>query len=113
MSNEIIKVLDTICDKFGLVIDWTSQNVTPYVEQLCEHIVRYELSSSILYILIAILAIVLVIGIYKVYGDEDYVGFSAIICIVAFIVICKQLFDILAATTFLEKILIEFMQQYA
>lgn len=111
MSNEIIKVLDTICDKFGLAIDWTSQNVTPYVEQLCEHIVRYELSSSILYILIAILAIVLAIGIYK--GDEDYVGFSAIICIVAFIVICKQLFDILAATTFPEKILIEFMQQYA
>lgn len=111
MSTEIIKILDAICDKFGLVIDWTSQNVTPYVEQLCEHIVRYELSSSILYILIAILAIVLAIGIYK--GDEDYVGFSAIICIVAFIVICKQLFDILAATTFPEKILIEFMQQYA
>lgn len=111
MSTEIIKILDAICDKFGLVIDWTSQNVTPYVEQLCEHIVRYELSSSILYILIAILAIVLAIGIYK--GDEDYVGFSAIICIVAFIVICKQLFDILAATTFPEKILIEFTQQYA
>lgn len=111
MSNEIIKILDAICDKFGLAIDWTSQNVMPYVERLCEHIVQYELSSSILYILIAILAIVLAIGIYK--GDEDYVGFSAIICIVAFIVICKQLFDILAATTFPEKILIEFMQQYA
>ena len=49
MSNEIIKVLDTICDKFGLVIDWTSQNVTPYVEQLCEHIVQYELVSSAIY----------------------------------------------------------------
>lgn len=51
MSNEIIKVLDAICDKFGLAIDWTSQNVMPYVEQLCEHIVQYELSSSILYIM--------------------------------------------------------------
>ena len=31
MSTEIIKILDAICDKFGLVIDWTSQNVTPYM----------------------------------------------------------------------------------
>lgn len=113
MSTEIIKILDAICDKFGLVIDWTSQNVMPYVEQLCEHIVQYELSSSILYILIATLSILFAIAIYKIYGDRDYVGFVPIICIIAAIVICKQLFDILAATTFPEKILIEFMQQYA
>lgn len=60
MSNEIIKVLDAICDKFGLVIDWTSQDVTPYVEQLCEHIVRYELVSSTIYTVLSL--VILVVG---------------------------------------------------
>lgn len=60
MSTEIIKILDAICDKFGLVIDWTSQNVTPYVEQLCEHIVQYELISSAIYTVLSL--VILVVG---------------------------------------------------
>lgn len=31
MSEEIIKVLDYICGKLGLVIDWTAENVWPQV----------------------------------------------------------------------------------
>lgn len=112
MSTEIIKILDEICDKFGIAIDWTSQNVMPYLEQVGEHIIQYELDSSILFILIAILSIILTIGIYKIYGNRDYVGFSAIICIIASIVICHQFFDILAALTFPEKTIIEFISQY-
>ncbi len=112
MSTEIIKILDAICDKFSITIDWTSQNVMPYLEQVGEHIIQYELDSSILFILIAILSIILAIGMYKIYGNEDYVGFSAIICIIASIVICHQFFDILAALTFPEKTIIEFISQY-
>lgn len=112
MSTEIIKILDAVCDKFGITIDWTSQNVIPDVEQICSHIVQYEFSSSVLYILIAILSIILTIGMYRIYGNKDYVGFSAIICIIASIVICHQFFDILAALTFPEKTIIEFISQY-
>lgn len=117
MSTEIIKILDAICEKFGIAIDWTSQNAIPYLEQVGEHIIQYELDSSILFILIAILSIILAIGMYKIYGNKDYVGFSAIrflaiICIIASIVICHQFFDILAALTFPEKTIIEFISQY-
>lgn len=34
MSNEVIKVLDHICDKFGIAIDWSSSNVMPYLQDL-------------------------------------------------------------------------------
>lgn len=34
MSQEIIKVLDNLCEKFGIAIDWTSQNVKPYLQEL-------------------------------------------------------------------------------
>lgn len=31
VSDQIIQVLDAICDKFGLAVDWTSTNVLPYL----------------------------------------------------------------------------------
>ena len=31
VSDQIIKVLDNLCDKFGLAIDWSSKNVQPYL----------------------------------------------------------------------------------
>ena len=112
MSPEIIKILDAICDKFGIAIDWTSQNAIPYLEKIGKHIINYELGSSILFILIAILSIILIISICKIYKNEDYVGFSVIFCMIAFIVIFHQLFDILAVFTFPEKTIIEFISQY-
>lgn len=30
MSEEVIKILDALAEKFGLAIDWTSANVLPY-----------------------------------------------------------------------------------
>ena len=34
VSNQIIEVLNEICNKFGLAIDWTSKNVQPYLQEL-------------------------------------------------------------------------------
>lgn len=31
MSEEIIKVLDYICEQLGIAIDWTAENVWPQV----------------------------------------------------------------------------------
>jgi hypothetical protein len=35
ISNEIIEVLDHLSEKFGVVINWSSENVMPYVQELC------------------------------------------------------------------------------
>jgi hypothetical protein len=51
MSNEIIKVLDMISHKFGLVIDWSSKNVFPYSQQLYVKYIRYELVTSIIWLI--------------------------------------------------------------
>ena len=34
VSNQIIEVLNEICNKFGLAIDWTSKNVQPYWDMI-------------------------------------------------------------------------------
>ena len=36
MSNEVIKVLDAFSQKFGIAINWTSENIMPYLQQLGE-----------------------------------------------------------------------------
>lgn len=36
VSNQIIEVLDYLCSKIGITIDWTESNVLPYVQTLLE-----------------------------------------------------------------------------
>ncbi len=128
MSTEIIKVLDAICDKFGLAIDWTSQNVMPYVEQLCEHIVQYELVSSTIYTVLSL--VILVVGTVfcirmfkKIFKsslcDIDKVGaygctivLLLIIYLIFFKTLTIQFEDAITAFTFPEKTIIEFISQY-
>lgn len=57
-SDEIIKVIDELCNKFGVVIDWTGDNVLPYLEQVFERLVRYEITMNIIYSVICMVFIV-------------------------------------------------------
>ena len=41
ISEQVIKVLDAVCDKFGIAIDWTSNNVIPYIEQIGNKIIDF------------------------------------------------------------------------
>lgn len=47
MGDEVIKIIDALAEKFGIVIDWTQQNVQPYIQDLCYRIVQYKLATSI------------------------------------------------------------------
>ena len=50
VSEQVIKVLDAVCDKFGIAIDWTSNNVIPYIEQLGNKIITYDICMSIMWL---------------------------------------------------------------
>ena len=52
VSEQVIKVLDAVCDKFGIVIDWTSNNVVPYIQQLGNKIITYDICISIMWLVI-------------------------------------------------------------
>lgn len=123
MSNEIIKILDAVCDKFGMAIDWTAQNVMPQVEQIGEHIVQYELWTSSLWTMLAL--VVLIVGTIvcgkkiksaSKYGERDTIlGMGTIIVIVYFIfvpVLLTQSQDVIAALTFPEKTILDFITTY-
>lgn len=59
MSKEIIEILDYIGAKFGLAIDWTDKNVLPYIKELSDHYIHYELWVSTISV-IACTAIILI-----------------------------------------------------
>ena len=52
ISEQIIKVLDVVCDKFGIAIDWTSNNVIPYIQQLGNKIIIYDICNNILWLVV-------------------------------------------------------------
>lgn len=47
MSNEIISVIDHLCDKLGIAVDWTADNAMPMIQQLIEKYARYLLVNNI------------------------------------------------------------------
>lgn len=47
VSEQIIQVIDALCNKFGIAMDWTGENVIPYFETLCEKLIKYEIATSL------------------------------------------------------------------
>ena len=52
VSEQVIKVLDAVCDKFGIAIDWTSNNVIPYIQELGNKIITYDICMSIMWLVV-------------------------------------------------------------
>ena len=46
VSEQIIEVLDYLCQKIGVVVDWTAENVMPALTTLTEKYISYELVMS-------------------------------------------------------------------
>jgi hypothetical protein len=114
VSKEIIEVLDYIGEKIGVTIDWTSDNVIPYVKELCEKFVSWEIGTSYAWIAIAgfmfVLALVFTIIINRC-SDWDGVEWLifGVISIAAIIIIGTQVFDIIECKTFPEKAIYEYI----
>lgn len=45
-SSELITVLDYLAQKLGIAIDWTSDTVMPYLKDLCDRFIEYEIFNS-------------------------------------------------------------------
>lgn len=128
-SQEIINILNYLGQKFGIAIDWTSENIMPYLEDLCGRYIKYEVFTSIAWMAIipTITLIILIPTIIfhkkakEVYWDEcDHFGlccaaiiFWIVFGIMAFSSICvisTQVFDIIECYTLPEKVILEYLE---
>lgn len=48
VSDQIIAVIDQLCEKFGIVVDWSSETVIPYLEDLVYRFAMYRMISTLL-----------------------------------------------------------------
>lgn len=119
MSKEIIEILDYLGSKMGLAIDWTSENVLPYVEQLCNKFISWQIATSIAWIVIGVIIFLiglLFIKFVKYCSEEidEFLGFILLIVtlfllISPVIIIPTQAFDIIECKTFPEKVIYDYV----
>ena len=126
VSDEVIKVLDALAEKFGMAIDWTSSNIIPYIEQLCGRYIDYEIATSVVWIMLAIVLCIPCFILFRLlnknkdFGVERYHTLSddyfgrflayagvAALCVAIIVVIMAQIIDIVTCLTFPEKIIID------
>lgn len=98
MSEEIIKVLDELGNRFGIVIDWSNQNIIPYLQELLKRFICYRNITACVWITVSIA--ITVVGVVMIrllnkwrksndfnsdYEDESFAiaGYTLSICIIA------------------------------
>ena len=103
MSEEIIKVLDNLGERFGIAIDWTNQNVMPYIQELMSRFIKYRnitgVLQIILWIILLIISIVVTVKLIKwsksdkfdndPFGDDEFWFVIGIIFSIIFIIIAS------------------------
>ena len=131
VSDQIIAVIKELANQFGIAIDWTAENVLPYVQKLCDKFIKYEIATSIIWIIFPLVLTTILlfvskklhkgaietkkIGGYCIYDVDYAVTWFAIIswillvicCLWSVIAIIVQAIDIATAITFPEKIIFD------
>ena len=114
VSSQIIEVLNDLCMKFGLAIDWSQETVLPYLEELAGKYITWEIATSEMWIVIG--ALLAVGGLIVFATDLKWEwarGFMAIVGLFAIIggagLVCGQVYDILTCKHFPEKQLWEYV----
>lgn len=76
MSEEIIKVLDELGKRFGIVIDWSNQNIIPYLQELFKRFICYRNITACVWIILSIAmtisGVVMIRSLNKWRTSDDY-----------------------------------------
>lgn len=111
VSNEIITVLEYLGEKMGIVVDWTSANLFPYLQELCNEFIRWEIGTSIVWMVLALMVIGVTFIIQRGSGWDDFDKLIFVmIIILAVIVMVEQIFDIVECCTFPEKAVYDYIR---
>ena len=78
ISNEIINILDDLGKRLGLAIDWSGQNIMPYLKELMGRFITWEITTSIIWIVLGIvmtiIGVIVAINVWKQKDEHTYFG---------------------------------------
>ena len=69
MSEEIIKVLDELGKRFGIVIDWSNQNIIPYLQELLKRFICYRNITACVWIILSIAMTISGVGMIRALNE--------------------------------------------
>jgi hypothetical protein len=125
-TNKVVEVIDALCEKFGIAVDWTSNNVLPYVTELMGRFIKLEIATSIFWMCFVPMLTLIIFFVTKhfhkkaveVEWDDDepacwvaFIGWMVFVAltIASIIVIGVQLYDIIECVTMPEKVIIDYL----
>lgn len=112
-TEAFLKVIDYLSEKFGVTINYASNDLLPYLKTLGDKIVAYEMGISLMWIIVGILIIlsgiaILIIGCIK---DCEYghIFYFIVALIIGGIIIINNLYTYIGCITFEEKIILDYI----
>ena len=118
IADEIIKLLEYLFAKMGIAIDWSADNIMPYLMELGSHIVSYKMWCAIIIICAVLVSFIIVWSLCnmwkKVYpNNEDVCIYTIIIklaiTVVMIITISVQSITIVKCKTFPEIVVYDYI----
>lgn len=127
MSNsEVTMVLNALAQKFGVTVNWNSETLIPYMQQLCDKCVKYELTKNIIFLMFGIILILTSSVVIKLLmkdiandPDEEILPaevwcllavLALIFLVVGGVLVVFGLINVVTCLTFPEKVTIKELQ---
>lgn len=125
--EQIIKIIEALCEKLGIAIDWTVETVGPYIEEITGKFIKFEIASSIFNICIVVFLSALCWGILlgtnkKIFEKmNDVAGevwaalwvimviITGIVSVITLINVGMEIYDIIMAKVFPERLVFEYV----
>lgn len=122
-SEQFIEIFNFLASQIGVVIDWTSENIIPFLQDFSNRFIDYEIATSIVWMIIVSIITFILFILAKIatkkHVNADYYSegilmfftwlFFGISCVITLVIISIQVFDIIKALTIPEQLIIEKM----
>ena len=110
-SKELIEIFNFLFEKFGIAIDWSGDNIVPYIKELCGKYIKWEIATSITWMAIVVI-VTIILWIVAAKGDngDGFLTLCAVVAsIITLIVVSFQVFDIVECMVFPEKAIYDYI----
>ena len=77
-NNQLVELLKELANQMGIAVDWTSNNIRPYIIDIMSRLAKYEIFTSVIWVLFFVIVILIASKLirmsYKRFKDEeDYI----------------------------------------
>lgn len=123
LSEQIIQVLEFLCEKWGIAVDWTAENIIPYLQTISQKIIIYSITTDVFWTIFGLIMCV-VAGIWLKYSIKHWdewednlivvsgIILGSLIMIFGIGVTFTNIYELCTCLAFPELRIIEFINRY-